>query len=204
MGPTRLSEVTINIRSDWDLGKPGLREAWDRGDLSAFWPCGGSMRGVRQERLVGQVVSSNVGARAEDVYQPGDRPTLGRAWLRRSFGLGRPGCVLVTGQVERKTDFEPGFPVQYRRRGHSWEPDYMVWDDQGHIDDSRMAATGHQAGSMPLGIQKKMGTGTGWVLKSAIEPFRHYVLWLLSGVVRILRSWVEADCKPGSVSLAGR
>jgi 7,8-dihydropterin-6-yl-methyl-4-(beta-D-ribofuranosyl)aminobenzene 5'-phosphate synthase len=43
------------------------------------------------------------------------------------------GCVLVTGQVERKTDFEPGFPIQYRRRGHSWEPDYMVWDDQGVI-----------------------------------------------------------------------
>ena len=42
-------------------------------------------------------------------------------------------CVLVTGQVERKTDFEPGFPIQYRRRGHDWEPDYMVWDDQGVI-----------------------------------------------------------------------
>lgn len=41
--------------------------------------------------------------------------------------------VLVSGQVERKTDFEPGFPIQYRRRGHDWEPDYMVWDDQGVI-----------------------------------------------------------------------
>lgn len=43
------------------------------------------------------------------------------------------GCVLVTGQVERSTDFEPGLPIQYRRRGHDWEPDYMVWDDQGVI-----------------------------------------------------------------------
>jgi len=43
------------------------------------------------------------------------------------------GCVLVTGQVERTTDFERGFPIQYRRRGHDWEPDYMVWDDQGVI-----------------------------------------------------------------------
>lgn len=42
-------------------------------------------------------------------------------------------CVLVTGQVERKTDFEPGFPIQYRRTQHGWEPDYMVWDDQGVI-----------------------------------------------------------------------
>jgi 7,8-dihydropterin-6-yl-methyl-4-(beta-D-ribofuranosyl)aminobenzene 5'-phosphate synthase len=43
------------------------------------------------------------------------------------------GTVVVTGQVERRTDFEPGFPIQYRRRGHDWEPDYMVWDDQGVI-----------------------------------------------------------------------
>ena len=43
------------------------------------------------------------------------------------------GSVLITGQVERTTDFEPGFPIQYRRRGHDWEPDYMVWDDQGVI-----------------------------------------------------------------------
>ncbi len=43
------------------------------------------------------------------------------------------GSILVTGQVERTTDFEPGFPVQYRRTEHGWEPDYMVWDDQGVI-----------------------------------------------------------------------
>jgi len=41
--------------------------------------------------------------------------------------------VLITGQVERRTDFEPGFPVQFRRTQHGWEPDYMVWDDQGVI-----------------------------------------------------------------------
>lgn len=45
------------------------------------------------------------------------------------------GTVLVTGQVERRTDFEPGFPIQYRRTAHGWEPDYMVWDDQGVIVD---------------------------------------------------------------------
>lgn len=47
------------------------------------------------------------------------------------------GAVLVTGQVERVTEFEPGFPLQYRRRGHDWEPDYMVWDDQGVIVEVR-------------------------------------------------------------------
>jgi len=32
-----LREVTREIRPDWDLGKPGLREAWDAGDHSTFF-----------------------------------------------------------------------------------------------------------------------------------------------------------------------
>lgn len=31
-----LREVTCEIRPDWDLSTPGLREAWDSGDLSHF------------------------------------------------------------------------------------------------------------------------------------------------------------------------
>jgi peroxiredoxin len=31
-----LRAATREIRPDWDLSKPGLREAWDRGDLSHF------------------------------------------------------------------------------------------------------------------------------------------------------------------------
>ena len=31
-----LREVTAEIRPDWDLSKPGLREAWDSGDLEPF------------------------------------------------------------------------------------------------------------------------------------------------------------------------
>ena len=31
-----LREVTRKIRPDWDLSAPGLREAWDAGDLSRF------------------------------------------------------------------------------------------------------------------------------------------------------------------------
>jgi peroxiredoxin len=31
-----LREVTREIRPDWDLSTPGLREAWDAGDLSRF------------------------------------------------------------------------------------------------------------------------------------------------------------------------
>lgn len=41
--------------------------------------------------------------------------------------------ILITGKVVRRTDFEPGFPIQYRRSERDWEPDYMIWDDQGVI-----------------------------------------------------------------------
>jgi hypothetical protein len=36
--------VTMKIRSDWDLGEPGLRESWESGDKRAFWPYGRSMK----------------------------------------------------------------------------------------------------------------------------------------------------------------
>jgi hypothetical protein len=31
-----LRAASAEIRPDWDLAKPGLREAWDAGDLSHF------------------------------------------------------------------------------------------------------------------------------------------------------------------------
>ena len=44
------------------------------------------------------------------------------------------GAVLITGQVERVTDFEPGFPVQQaRKEDGTWEPDVWVWDDQAVV-----------------------------------------------------------------------
>jgi peroxiredoxin len=33
-----LRDVTRKIRPDWDLGATGLREAWESGDRSRFWP----------------------------------------------------------------------------------------------------------------------------------------------------------------------
>jgi 7,8-dihydropterin-6-yl-methyl-4-(beta-D-ribofuranosyl)aminobenzene 5'-phosphate synthase len=43
------------------------------------------------------------------------------------------GTVLVTGQVERTTDFEKGFPLQWARSDSGWEPDVWVWDDQALV-----------------------------------------------------------------------
>ena len=33
-------------RPDWDITAPGQRDAWERGDKSAFWPYGLSLREV--------------------------------------------------------------------------------------------------------------------------------------------------------------
>ena len=41
--------------------------------------------------------------------------------------------ILVTGQVERVTDFEKGFPLQWTRSGDDWERDTWIWDDQGVV-----------------------------------------------------------------------
>jgi peroxiredoxin len=41
-----LREVTQKIRPDWDLGKPGLREAWERDEKDGFWPYGKSLKEV--------------------------------------------------------------------------------------------------------------------------------------------------------------
>ena len=43
------------------------------------------------------------------------------------------GSVIVSGKVERVTNFERGFPLQQARRKGVWEPDPWIWDDQGII-----------------------------------------------------------------------
>ena len=48
------------------------------------------------------------------------------------------GMVLATGQVERLTDFEKGFPLQQARTNGGWEADIWMWDDQAivyHLKD---------------------------------------------------------------------
>lgn len=43
------------------------------------------------------------------------------------------GSVLVTGEVDRTTDFETGFAVHQARRNGRWEPDPLILDDQALI-----------------------------------------------------------------------
>jgi len=41
--------------------------------------------------------------------------------------------VLVSGQVERLTAFEQGFPIHYAHTNAGWQRDPMIWDDQNLI-----------------------------------------------------------------------
>jgi 7,8-dihydropterin-6-yl-methyl-4-(beta-D-ribofuranosyl)aminobenzene 5'-phosphate synthase len=46
--------------------------------------------------------------------------------------------VLVTGQIERVTDFERGMPIQQALVEGEWQPDPMLWEDQAvviHVRD---------------------------------------------------------------------
>jgi 7,8-dihydropterin-6-yl-methyl-4-(beta-D-ribofuranosyl)aminobenzene 5'-phosphate synthase len=47
------------------------------------------------------------------------------------------GAVLVTGEVDRTSGYEPGFPVQQAWRADHWEPDPLVLDDQAAIINVR-------------------------------------------------------------------
>jgi 7,8-dihydropterin-6-yl-methyl-4-(beta-D-ribofuranosyl)aminobenzene 5'-phosphate synthase len=50
---------------------------------------------------------------------------------RPSFLFDR--SVLITGEVDRTSDFEKGFPIHEARRNGSWEPDPHILDDQALI-----------------------------------------------------------------------
>jgi 7,8-dihydropterin-6-yl-methyl-4-(beta-D-ribofuranosyl)aminobenzene 5'-phosphate synthase len=43
------------------------------------------------------------------------------------------GRLLVTGEVERVTSFEKGFPLQHAHIHGEWEPDTWIWDDQAVV-----------------------------------------------------------------------
>lgn len=47
------------------------------------------------------------------------------------------GTLLVSGQVDRVTEFESGFPIHYALRGETWEPDPLIQDDQNLIINVR-------------------------------------------------------------------
>jgi 7,8-dihydropterin-6-yl-methyl-4-(beta-D-ribofuranosyl)aminobenzene 5'-phosphate synthase len=72
-----------------------------------------------------------------------DMPTLSKRALtgegfevieRRQPSLLADGSLLITGEVDRTTDFEHGMPPAHQRwSGSAWEPDPLVLDDQALV-----------------------------------------------------------------------
>lgn len=78
------------------------------------------------------------------------------------------GLMLITGQVERTTDFEPGMPGQQALRAGAWQPDELVHDDQAIVVHVRskglvvLTGCGH-AGIVNIVRYAKRVTGIGQV-----------------------------------------
>lgn len=47
------------------------------------------------------------------------------------------GSLLVTGEVDRTTEFEQGFPVHQAHRDGGWQPDPLILDDQALVTHVR-------------------------------------------------------------------
>jgi 7,8-dihydropterin-6-yl-methyl-4-(beta-D-ribofuranosyl)aminobenzene 5'-phosphate synthase len=75
------------------------------------------------------------------------------------------GSILVTGEVDRTTDFETGMPFHEARGEHGWEPDPLILDDQALVVDVRdvglvvMTGCGH-AGAVNICRHALRLTGT--------------------------------------------
>lgn len=75
------------------------------------------------------------------------------------------GTVLVTGQIERVTDFEQGMKNQQAEVDGSWQPDPWIYDDQAVIVHVRnrglvvVTGCGH-AGVVNILLQARAQTGT--------------------------------------------
>ncbi len=69
----------------------------------------------------------------ESLLEAGARVELGKAPKVLA-----EGTVGLTGQIERQSDFEKGFPIHYCEREGKLEPDPWIWDDQSllvHVRD---------------------------------------------------------------------
>jgi 7,8-dihydropterin-6-yl-methyl-4-(beta-D-ribofuranosyl)aminobenzene 5'-phosphate synthase len=121
-------EVIVLSHGHWDhvTGMEGLVRTLGRAELPViihpeFW----SRRRIRFPGL-----------------DPAELPATSRSGLegmgfqiveerRPSFLL--DGCALVTGEVDRTTEFETGFQGHEARRGREWEADPLILDDQALV-----------------------------------------------------------------------
>ncbi len=104
------------------------------------------LAGRRRTRSLPMVVHPMIWTRrrlAIPGREPDELPTLSKTALesegfavieRREPSLLVDGCVLITGEVDRTTDFEHGMPAAHQAwTGSSWQHDPLVVDDQALV-----------------------------------------------------------------------
>jgi 7,8-dihydropterin-6-yl-methyl-4-(beta-D-ribofuranosyl)aminobenzene 5'-phosphate synthase len=104
------------------------------------------LAGKQGARSLPMVVHPNIWSRrriAVPGREPENLPTLSKRALeaeglavveRREPSLLVNGCVLITGEVDRTTDFEQGMPPAHQAwTGSTWEPDPLIVDDQALV-----------------------------------------------------------------------
>lgn len=161
---TRRGDRTHTLLFDTGVSPDGLgrnmeRLGVDAGDIEAlvlshnhFDHAGGLLGLARLRKRTGLPVTVHPGVwTARRVAVPGQHewymPTLSRRSLedegftvieRRQPSLVLDGSVLVTGEVDRTTDFETGMRFHEAHGPHGWEPDPLILDDQAvvvHVRD---------------------------------------------------------------------
>ena len=104
------------------------------------------LAGRRGARSLPMVIHPKIWARrrlAVPGREPAGMPTLSKRALeaegfavieRREPSLLADGCVLITGEVDRTTEFERGMPPEHQEwTGSTWQHDPLVLDDQALI-----------------------------------------------------------------------
>ena len=104
------------------------------------------LAGKRGTRSLPMVIHPRVWTRrrlAVPGREPMELPTLSRRALetegfavieRREPSLLADGCVLITGEVDRTTEFERGMPPAHQEwTGSAWQHDPLVLDDQALV-----------------------------------------------------------------------
>ena len=115
-----LREASQEIRPDWDLSAPGLKEAWDAGDVAPFhgWSRRAAAKATAPEpRRLGL----SVGARSRVVVHPdGGEPAArhrGRTTATSACGAARPPCTrLYSRALTRPSSTSAQAPAGCRRR----------------------------------------------------------------------------------------
>jgi 7,8-dihydropterin-6-yl-methyl-4-(beta-D-ribofuranosyl)aminobenzene 5'-phosphate synthase len=106
----------------------------------------GGLAGRRGPRTLPMVVHPRIWTRRRMAIpgrEPEELPTLSKRALnaegltvveRRVPSLLVDNCALITGEVDRTTEFEHGMPAAHQAwSGSSWEPDPLILDDQALV-----------------------------------------------------------------------